>query len=143
MITLAQQPPAVTPMTPEMNPAYNFTRPDADFIRKQVMIAMRDGAKLFTVIAMKKGVRNAPILLTHTVYNASRATSRRPSQRLVDILPVMDAEFVNDGYIRVYQDARGPNNSEGEFVMNRPIIGTLNKTTVDESTDAYDTTTGS
>ena len=35
----------------------------------------------------------------------------------------MDAEFVNDGYIRVYQDARGRNKSEGEFVMNRPIVG--------------------
>ncbi len=47
-------------MTPEMNPTYNFTRPDADFIRKEVMIPMRDGAKLFTVIAMKKGAKNAP-----------------------------------------------------------------------------------
>ncbi|MFT3724097.1 MAG: CocE/NonD family hydrolase [Hyphomonadaceae bacterium] len=136
---LAQQPPAVTPMTPEMNPAYNATRPESDFIRKEVMIPMRDGAKLFTVIAMKKGTSNAPILLTRTVYNAGRATSRTPSQRLVDILPVMDAEFVNDGYIRVYQDARGRNKSEGEFVMNRPIIGPLNKTKVDESTDAWDT----
>ena len=134
----AAQPP-VTPMTPEMNPSYNATRPEADFIRKEVMIPMRDGTKLFTVIAMKKGTANAPILLTRTVYNAGRATSRTPSQRLVDILPVMDAEFVNDGYIRVYQDARGRNKSEGEFVMNRPIIGPLNKTNVDESTDAYDT----
>ncbi len=103
------------------------------------MIPMRDGVKLFTVIAMHKGVANAPILLTRTVYNAGKATSRMGSQRLVDILPVMDAEFVNDGYIRVYQDARGRNKSEGEFVMNRPIIGALNKTNVDESTDAYDT----
>ena len=54
-IALAQQPPAVTPMTPEMNPSYSFTRPEADFIRKEVMIPMRDGTKLFTVIAMKKG----------------------------------------------------------------------------------------
>ncbi len=51
----------------------------------------------------------------------------------------MDAEFVNDGYIRVYQDIRGRNKSEGEFVMNRPIRGPLNATKVDESTDAYDT----
>ena len=138
-MALAQQPPAVTPMTPEMNPTYSATRPEADYIRKEVMIPMRDGAKLFTVIAMKKGTAKAPILLTRTVYNAGRATSRMPSQRLVDILPVMDAEFVNDGYIRVYQDARGRNKSEGEFVMNRPIIGPLNKTNVDESTDAYDT----
>ncbi len=70
------QPPAVTPMTPEMNPTYNFTRPDADYIRKEVMIPMRDGVKLVTVIAMYKGANNAPILLTRTVYNAGRATSR-------------------------------------------------------------------
>jgi len=136
---LAQAPPAVTPMTPEMNPAYNYTRPEADFVRKEVMIPMRDGAKLFTVIAMKKGARNAPILLTRTPYNADNTTSRTPSQRLVDILPLMDAEFVNDNYIRIYQDVRGRNKSEGEFVMNRPIRGVLNKTKVDESTDAYDT----
>ncbi|MEZ6030736.1 MAG: CocE/NonD family hydrolase, partial [Hyphomonadaceae bacterium] len=136
---IAQQPPAVTPMTPEMNPGYSYIRPEADFIRREVMIPMRDGAKLFTVIAMYKGTTNAPILLTRTPYNAGRATSRIGSQHLVDILPVMDADFVKDGYIRVYQDVRGRNKSEGEFVMNRPIIGTLNKTTVDESTDAYDT----
>ncbi len=143
-IALAQQPPvvtppAVTPMAPEMNPTYSYVRPEADYIRKEVMIPMRDGVKLFTVIAMKKGTANGPILLTRTVYNAGKATARMGSQRLVDILPVMDAEFVNDGYIRVYQDARGRNKSEGEFVMNRPIIGVLNKTSVDESTDAYDT----
>jgi putative CocE/NonD family hydrolase len=138
-IAAAQQAPVVTPMTPEMNPSYSYVRPEADYIRKEVMIPMRDGVKLFTVIAMKKGTTKGPILLTRTVYNASRATARMGSQRLVDILPVMDAEFVNDGYIRVYQDARGRNKSEGEFVMNRPIIGQLNQTAVDESTDAYDT----
>lgn len=138
-IALAQQPPTVTPMTPEMNPSYSFTRPEADFIRREVMIPMRDGAKLYTVIAMYKGTKNAPILLSRTPYNAGRATARMGSQKLVDILPVMDAEFVNDGYIRVYQDIRGRTKSEGDFVMNRPIIGPLNNTKVDESTDAYDT----
>ena len=58
---------------------------------------------------------------------------------IVDILPAMDAEFVDDGYIRVYQDIRGLHNSEGEFVMNRPIVGPLNNTGIDEVTDAYDT----
>ena len=51
----------------------------------------------------------------------------------------MDNEFVNDDYIRVYQDIRGLHNSEGQFVMNRPIVGPLNNTGIDESTDAYDT----
>ena len=33
----------------------------------------------------------------------------------------MDADFVNDGYIRVYQDVRGMDRSEGEYVMTRPL----------------------
>jgi putative CocE/NonD family hydrolase len=51
----------------------------------------------------------------------------------------MDAEFVRDGYIRVYQDVRGLHKSEGDYVMNRPLRGPLNGTTVDHATDAYDT----
>ena len=65
--------------------------------------------------------------------------ARTNSQSILDILPVMDAEFVEDNYIRVYQDIRGMHNSEGEFVMTRPIVGPLNSTGIDESTDAYDT----
>src|SRR5207244_3147836 len=44
-----------------------------------------------------------------------------------------------DGYIIGEQDIRGLHNSEGQFVMNRPIVGPLNTTGIDESTDAYDT----
>ena len=51
----------------------------------------------------------------------------------------MDAEFVEDGYIRVYQDIRGLHRSEGAWVLNRPLAGPLNDTGIDESTDAYDT----
>ena len=40
----------------------------------------------------------------------------------------MDEEFVEDGYIRVYQDIRGLHRSEGEYVMNRPLAGPLNDT---------------
>ncbi len=129
----------VTPMTPEMLGKYENIREEADFIKRVEMIPMRDGVKLYTVIVMKKGTTNAPILMSRTPYNAKRSTSRNVSQKIEEILPVMDAEFVDDGYIRIYQDIRGRNNSEGEFIMNRPIIGDLNKTNVDESTDAYDT----
>jgi predicted acyl esterase len=38
---------------------------------------------------------------------------RNASQRGVDVLEVMDAEFFDDGYIRVYQDIRGLHRSEG------------------------------
>ena len=67
------------------------------------------------------------------------ATSRNRSQTITEILPVMDAEFVRDGYIRVYQDVRGLHKSEGDYVMNRPLRGPLNATAVDHATDAYDT----
>ncbi len=138
LVAVSQVAPPIDVMTPEMNPAYSSVRPQADYIRRTEMIPMRDGAKLFTVIVMRKGTTNAPILFTRTPYNANRTTWRTPSQKIEDILPVMDAQFVNDGYIRVYQDVRGRNKSEGDFVMNRPIRGPQNKTQVDESTDAYD-----
>ena len=75
---------------------------------------MRDGVKLFTVVVMKKGVTKAPILLSRTPYNASGSTGRVNSQRIVDILEVMDTEFVTDNYIRVYQDIRGMHRSDEE-----------------------------
>ncbi|HZN01296.1 MAG TPA: CocE/NonD family hydrolase, partial [Pyrinomonadaceae bacterium] len=136
---IAQTPPRVTPMTPDVVEKYDQTLPSADYIRREVMIPMRDGVKLFTVVVMKKGVTKAPILLSRTPYNASGSTGRVNSQRIVDILEVMDTEFVTDNYIRVYQDIRGMHRSEGEWILNRPLSGPLNKTGIDEATDAYDT----
>lgn len=127
------------PMTPDTVAAYDPVRQQADFIRREAMVPMRDGVKLFTVIVMRKGTRGGPILLTRTPYNAAGATTRNRSQKIEEILPVMDAEFVQDGYIRVYQDVRGLYKSEGDYVMNRPLRGPLNKTATDHSTDAYDT----
>lgn len=136
---IAQIPPPVTPMTPDVVEKYEQVLPSADYVRRELMVPMRDGVKLYTVVVMKKGTKNAPILLSRTPYNATRATSRVASQRIVDILEIMDAEFAEDGYIRVYQDIRGMYKSEGTWVLNRPLVGPLNDTGIDESTDAYDT----
>jgi len=133
------KPVAVTPMTPNEVATYNEVLPSADYTKRVVMIPMRDGVKLYTVIVEKKGVKNAPILLSRTPYDAKSSTQRTHSQSVDEIMPVMDKEFMDDGYIRVYQDIRGMHNSEGEFVMTRPIIGHFNNTKVDEATDAYDT----
>lgn len=127
------------PMAPDKVPSYEWVRPEADYVRREVMVPMRDGTKLFTVIVYRKGTKDAPILLSRTPYNASGHTSRNRSQKIEEILPVMDAPFVNDGYIRVYQDIRGMYKSEGDYVMTRPLRGPLNKTKVDHATDAYDT----
>jgi putative CocE/NonD family hydrolase len=131
--------PLTDPMTNDNVAEYNWVQPQADYIRRVVMIPMRDGTELNTIIVMRKGTKNGPMLLTRTPYNADKATSRNRSQTITEILPVMDTEFVNDGYIRVYQDVRGLHGSKGEYVMNRPLAGPLNKTGVDHATDAYDT----
>jgi putative CocE/NonD family hydrolase len=143
MLVVLLQASAVAAQTPPMMndivAAYEVARPQANYVRREVMIPMRDGVKLFTVIVMPKGARDAPMLLTRTPYDAGRATSRNRSQSITEILAVADAEFVRDGYIRVYQDVRGLHKSEGDYVMNRPLRGPLNDTQVDHATDAYDT----
>jgi putative CocE/NonD family hydrolase len=139
LLAIAAAPARITPMTPDVVASYDQVLPEADFIKRVAMVSMRDGTKLYTVIVMRKGTANGPILLSRTPYDAKGSTARIASQSIVDILPIMDREFVNDGYVRVYQDIRGLHNSEGQFVMNRPIVGPLNNTGIDESTDAYDT----
>ncbi len=130
---------SVTPMTVDTIASYEQVRPEADFIKRVAEIPMRDGVKLYTVIVLKKGTHGGPLLLTRTPYDAKHMAARTASQKITEILPVMDADFVEDNYIRVYQDIRGLHHSEGDFVMNRPIIGPLNDSKVDESTDAWDT----
>jgi putative CocE/NonD family hydrolase len=113
-----------------------------DYTRHDVMIPMRDGIKLHTVILIPKGAKNAPIVLTRTPYNASDLTSHANSSHLGPILEGYDNAtdvIVEGGYIRVVQDVRGKYGSEGDYVMNRPLHGPLNPTNVDHATDTYDT----
>src|ERR1051325_7090408 len=113
-----------------------------DYVKGSVMIPMRDGVKLHTVIVVPKGTTSAPILLTRTPYNASTQLSHAPSSHLGPILYGYDNAtdvILKGGYIRVVQDVRGKYGSEGEYVMPRPLHGPLNPTPVDHSTDTYDT----
>lgn len=134
-----QQPqtlPSETPQTFKPTP-YGF-----DYERRIAMIPMRDGAKLHTVVLVPKGASHAPILLTRTPYNADALTAHEESTHLGPSLQGYDNAtdvIVDGGYIRVVQDIRGKYHSDGDFVMNRPLHGPLNPTSVDESTDTYDT----
>jgi len=113
-----------------------------DYVKRDVMIPMRDGVRLHTVIIVPKGARNASILLTRTPYDATELTSHAHSSHLGPILNGYDNAnevIVDGGYIRVVQDVRGKYRSEGDYVMNRPLHGPLNPTPVDHSTDTYDT----
>ena len=140
-------PPAPQPSTPAGLPSetpQSFTaRSDSfDYVRRDVMIPMRDGVKLYTLILIPKGAQQAPMLLSRTPYGADSRIAAHPSAHLAAVLGNSDvaAELVTEGgYIRVEQDVRGKHRSEGDYVMNRPLRGPLNPTAVDHSTDTYDT----
>ncbi|URW74551.1 CocE/NonD family hydrolase [Sphingomonas donggukensis] len=138
---------AVTPLAAQQTapaggdvPAnYSVPKTNYDYDKRVVMVPMRDGTKLYTVIVVPKGAKDAPIVLTRTPYNAAGRANRMDSPKMLSALPLADEAFVKDGYIRVYQDVRGKYGSEGDYVVTRPVIGALNPTKVDHVTDAYDT----
>ena len=119
--------------------AFAPPKADYDYDKRVVMVPMRDGTKLYTVIVVPKGAKDAPIVLTRTPYNAAGRANRKDSPSMLATLPLADEGFVKAGYIRVYQDVRGKYGSEGDYVVTRPPIGPLNPTKVDHITDAYDT----
>jgi putative CocE/NonD family hydrolase len=135
----AQTPPSL----PSEMPAQLTPVTDSfDYARRDVMIAMRDGVRLHTVILVPKGAKNAPILLTRTPYDATALTTHEQSAHLGPSLNGYDNALeviLEGGYIRVVQDVRGKYGSEGDYVMNRPLHGPLNPTSVDHATDTYDT----
>src|SRR5215470_12341678 len=137
------QPPAKYPALPSETPAkVEPSREGFDYVRRVVMIPMRDGVKLHTVILVPKGARGAPMLLTRTPYDADKLTTHEDSSHLGPSLDGYDnavETIVEGGYIRVVQDVRGKHGSEGDYVMNRPLRGPQNPTPVDHATDTYDT----
>ena len=131
------------PQFPSETPAEFRTSTDSwDFDKRDVMIPMRDGVKLHTVILVPKGSHRAPMLLTRTPYEAKDMTSHGPSAHLAPNLVGYDNALytiIEGGYIRVIQDIRGKYDSEGDYVMARPVAGPQNPTPVDDATDTWDT----
>src|SRR5581483_4757244 len=105
------------------------------YVRSEVMIAMRDGVELHTVILRPEGSETngppLPFLMTRTPYGVAGDSPDTPA--------VSKPELATSGYIFVYQDIRGRYGSGGEFVMNHPIVPHHSKTDVDETTDTHDT----
>ncbi|MEO6224609.1 MAG: CocE/NonD family hydrolase, partial [Sphingomicrobium sp.] len=114
-------------------------RANFQYVRREAMIPMRDGVRLYTVLILPKGARAAPIMLDRTPYSARSATTRGAGLLPENILAPLSSELVRAGYIVAFQDVRGKYGSEGDYVINRPLRGPLNATAVDHSTDAYDT----
>ncbi|MBE7728603.1 CocE/NonD family hydrolase, partial [Komagataeibacter sp. FXV3] len=137
----AAEPSALSVQTGSDIPAHvTFPTSARNYIKRDVMIPMRDGVKLHTVIVIPRDATNAPLLLTRTPYHASERVNRiTDAPDIRSILPQGDDAFVEAGYIRVFQDIRGKYGSEGDYVMTRPPRGPLNPTRTDETTDAWDT----
>ena len=132
----AATPPAMAPDIPSQ-----FTPPrgNDNYTVREAMIPMRDGVKLYTVMAIPRGAKNAPMVLTRTPYNAYQRLHAKQSPFMLDALPLGDDVFVNAGYIRVYQDVRGKYRSEGDYVMTPPPTGPLNPHGPNDTTDVWDT----
>lgn len=105
-----------------------------NYTKREVMIPVRDGVKLFTAIYEPKDKGNYPILLNRTPYTVRPYGKDEFRESLGP-----DALFAKEGYIFVYQDVRGRWMSEGQFEDVRPDIANTTPTQIDESTDTYDT----
>ncbi|HEX6771061.1 MAG TPA: CocE/NonD family hydrolase [Acidobacteriaceae bacterium] len=124
----------------DLNPNFQPPAQQTDFEKRVVMVPMRDGTKLYTVVVVPKGAHDAPILLTRTPYDAAHRAERSKSGKMIEALPLSDEVFVKAGYIRVYQDVRGKYGSEGVYLMTPPPVNSgYNPSGADDTTDAYDT----
>ena len=125
-------------LTPDM-PAHFAPKTDSfDYVRREVMIPMRDGVRLHTVLIVPKGASRAPIMLDRTPYSANE-TLPTGSAHMAMTVPRTFEVMAEEGYIIAVQDVRGKYGSEGEYVNERPLRGPDNPTSVDHATDAYDT----
>jgi putative CocE/NonD family hydrolase len=139
---LGQGPAKVTPdmvQTGSDIPAdWKQPQDNFDYVERDVMIPMRDGVKLHTVIVIPKGAHDLPMLLERTPYNTSSFVPNN-SPLMADAVWSGDKDWADGSYILVWQDVRGKYGSEGDYVMTRPPMGPLNPTKTDDTTDAWDT----
>ena len=85
------------PLKPDIPGAFTQAGPAFDYEKREVMIPMRDGVKLFTVLVIPKGARNAPMILTRTPYHAANRAKRFTSPHMLATLPMGDEVFVPAG----------------------------------------------
>jgi putative CocE/NonD family hydrolase len=108
---------------------------EANYVKSEHSVPMRDGVKLFTVAyAPKDASQRYPIMLTRTPYSV-RPYGPDAYPRSIGPSEAMARE----GYIFVYQDVRGRWMSEGQFVDARPFNPNKKGKAIDESSDTYDT----
>jgi putative CocE/NonD family hydrolase len=115
-----------------INALFAQTRPADKYNRQEVMIPMRDGLKLHTVIfTPKETTEKLPFLMLRTPYGVNGYPSPEWNGYIRDMAA--------DGYIFVFQDIRGRYLSEGTFAMQRSNRDKSLPKSIDEASDTYDT----
>jgi hypothetical protein len=110
-----------------------------NYTKREVLIPMRDGVRLFTSIYTPKDQsKKYPIIMRRSPYSCSPYGADTYTTR------IQNMDLARAGYIFVFQDVRGRYMSEGNFVDVRPYIPTNDpspkgKKQTDEATDTYDT----
>src|SRR5258708_13985866 len=106
--------------------------PAAVFTLEEIMIPMRDGARLQTVIMRPVGRTEAlPIMFSRTPYGVPSTSP--------PTIPAALKELMADGYIFVIQNLRGRFKSEGTFLLSSQVnLIDPSPKNVNETTDAYD-----
>ena len=104
--------------------------------KSEYMVPMRDGIELFTIVYTPRDTsQQYPIMLFRTPYSIG---PYGPDDYRRPLGPT--EQFDRDGYIFVFQDARGTYRSEGTFQVIKPLNGPdAGPLDADESTDNYDT----
>ena len=104
--------------------------PPALFQLTEVMVPVRDGVRLQTVILAPTGQTGPlPILFRRTPYGVP--------DKPPEAMPPSMKELAQDGYIFVIQNLRGRFKSEGVFKLSSQV-DLADSTTTNETTDAYD-----
>jgi putative CocE/NonD family hydrolase len=100
--------------------------------KTEVMIPMRDGIRLHTLIyAPKNSSTKLPLLIERSPYGF---TNGKPEASF----NARYKQLADEGFIFVFQDIRGRYDSEGEFAMERAPRDPSKTNSIDEATDAYD-----
>lgn len=108
------------------------------YSKRQVMIEMRDGVKLYTQIFAPKVTPQggSPVILVRSPY--SIAPYQDDSVTYAEDF-WLDSIYANRGYIIVMQNVRGTYLSEGQFVQVRPYVPNKQAGQTDDASDTYDT----
>ena len=114
-------------------PAVNYVQ--EHYTKREVLIPMRDGVRLFTSIYTPKDTsKTYPVLMQRTPYSVAPYGTDKFKRELGP-----SRHFMEEGFIFVFQDVRGRMMSEGTFIEMTPHKDNKGSRDVDESTDAFDT----